>query len=143
MRIMRSVMWGLMLLGCGRAESPSLVHCAPADAKTRALALQHTIAKGEIDRCAVAEDAAADVEIRDALVETDERSRESHTGHAALSARLLSLAGRTIEATGPLRCFGACCDVEHHGMTAGRLYLRRMCFAYASRLSLITFVEVR
>lgn len=136
-------MWALLLMGCGRAESRSVVHCPPVDAHARAIALQQTIARGEIERCAVAEGVAADVEIRDALVETDERSRASHVGYDALSARLRALAARPIEASGALRCYGDCCDVERRGMTGGRLYLRRMCFANASRLSLITFVEVR
>lgn len=138
-------MIAIVVLGCERESSirPATPPCPIADARTRATALTTSITRGEIDRCAVVDGPAIDLEVREALVETDERRRETFTGHAALSARLRSLATGTIASTGPLRCYGDCCDVEHRGMHPGTLYLRRMCFAYATRVSSIVFVEVR
>lgn len=139
---MRVVLWLALSLGC-RSAPPieQAPRCPPQSARERAVALQKSILRGEIDRCAVSESAVADVEIRDALVETDERAKTSYTGHAALSAGLRRL--KTISSDGPLRCAGDCCDVVRAGMTPGPLYLRRMCFAYGGQVSLITFVEVR
>jgi len=138
-------MWALLLLGCERAPTsvPPGRACADADARTRAIALTSTIARGEVDPCAVLEGTPIDIEVRDALVETDERRRETLTGHAALSARLGTLAHVGIAHDGALRCYGDCCDVQHQGMKPGPLYLRRMCFAYGKHLSSIVFVEVR
>lgn len=141
-------MWVLLLAGCDPSSGrdpprPTQEACPARSVEERTRALQSSLARGEIDRCAVSDAAEADVEIRDALVETDERRRTSHRGFDSLSARLAQLAARTLETAGALRCAGDCCDVQRSGMSTGRLYLRRACFAYAGRLSLLALTEVR
>lgn len=156
---MRSVMPVVVtaLLGaCGRTSSTSSTStppiCIERDVRARAEALAADVARGDIDACLVREGAAADVEIRERLSETDERARATFTTAASLRARLASIAadaragGRWpggLAVTAPVRCYGDCCDLDHAGMVQGRLYLRRMCFAWAGRLSSITFVDVR
>ncbi|MBI2391939.1 MAG: hypothetical protein HYV09_20275 [Deltaproteobacteria bacterium] len=154
---MRSVMPVLvvpaLVAACGRTSSTTAAPtCIDRDVRGRAEIVATGVSRGEIDGCLVREGAAMDVEIRERLSETDERARATFTGVAALRSHLASIAadaragGRWpdgLAVVAPLRCYGDCCDLDHPGMVRGRLYLRRVCFAYAGRLSSITFVDVR
>ncbi len=123
-------------------------------------------ALGSADAAALASLASPDipvrVEIRQALVETDERAAEVLDGRAAVGAWLSRTAASWRCGTAPCRwpegldvptarrCFGDCCDfgtANAREVREGTLRLRRLCLAGrengARRLTLLAFVEAR
>ncbi len=80
------------------------------------------------------------VELRDALVETDERERVVTREPEALAAWVTEASAQVgcegcrwsagVDVDGQWHCFGDCCDLRHPGGVAARtLQLRRACFA--------------
>jgi hypothetical protein len=100
------------------------------------------------------------IELRQTLVETDERSATTLTGPAEArrwldtQRQLWRCRGDDCRWPGGLvtegeeHCFGDCCDLRPPGgMELGTLYLRRICLAHRERgeprLSLLAFYEAR
>ena len=106
------------------------------------------------------EGSAIRIEIRETLVETDERGAQEVAGPEALSAWLRQQSPRWrcrgvkcpwprgLATDGEAHCAGDCCRFDYRGgMSKRRLYLRQICFAARQgsqrRLSLLGFAEAR
>lgn len=126
---------------------------APTTLEARAQAVLGALAARDGAALAAASGVELRVEVRDLLVETDERVAEVLTGGpaiAAFPARFLSLARFPggLSTAGTLRCFPDCCDLTVPGVGAGVLQVRRLCFsargpAGEPRLAYLVFTTAR
>ncbi len=131
----------LVLGGCARSEpaKPDASSVTPPTLEDRARAVMQALVTRDAPALVAASARELRVEVKDLLVETDERTAEELTGEPAVAAFAKRFAGewgtagsrwpKGLSVAGELVCHPDCCDVRVKGVESGVVQLRRLCFA--------------